>query len=94
MLYQSTCEKKLLTNSDLFMANVEALTTENDNNLWFSNLRTVECTLEKINGGFAIYYKGVLIPAGASYTHYGSKKRCEREFTINTCYLRDETACN
>lgn len=79
--------------SDLLLANAEALADGEGNVLWFSNLRNVECTLSKINMGAAFYYKGVLIPAGASYTHYGSKKRCEREITVNTCNTSDETAC-
>lgn len=77
--------------NDLLLQNVEALTTENS--LWFSNLRTVECTKYELNTGGAFYYRGALIAAGAKYTYYGSKKRCEREITINTCYTADETDC-
>ncbi len=83
-------------NTDLLKQNIEALTTEssNSNSLWFSNLRTVEYTTKKVNAGGGFYYKGIFIAAGATYTYYGSKKRCERELTINTCELSDETACN
>ena len=77
--------------NDLLLQNVEALTMENS--LWFSNLRTVECTLSKVNAGGVFYYRGALIAAGATYTYYGSRKRCEREFTVNTCDTADETAC-
>lgn len=80
----------------LLLENVEALSegSENEGNSnWFSNLRTVECEISKVNFGAGFYYKGVWIAAGGTYTYYGSKKRCEREFTINTCNLANETAC-
>lgn len=95
MVGKKTYESQVSETNNLLALNVEALTNdENGNSLWFSNLRTVECTLSKVNGGGAFYYKGVLVAAGATYTYYGSKRRCEREFTINTCNTRDETACS
>ena len=78
---------------DLLLANAEALANVEGNNLWFANLRNVECTLTKINMGGAFYYKNVLIPAGATYTAYGSKWKCKREFTLNTCSTSNETSC-
>lgn len=80
--------------SDLLLANAEALADPDEGNiLWFSNLRNVECTLIKVNGAGAFYYKGVFVPAGGSYTYYGSKWRCEREITVNTCNTSNETSC-
>ena len=83
-----------VSESDLLLANAEAVADPREgNSLWFSNLRNVECTLQKVNGGAAFYYKGVLIAAGATYTYYGSKWKCEREVTINTCNTSNETPC-
>ena len=83
-----------VSESDLLLANAEALADPREgNSLWFSNLRNVECTLQKVNGGAAFYYKGVLIAAGATYTYYGSKWKCEREVTINTSNTSNETPC-
>ena len=83
-----------VSESDLLLANAEALADPREgNSLWFSNLRNVECTLQKVNGGAAFYYKGVLIAAGATYTYYGSKWKCEREVTINMCNTSNETPC-
>ena len=83
-----------VSESDLLLANAEALADPREgNSLCFSNLRNVECTLQKVNGGAAFYYKGVLIAAGATYTYYGSKWKCEREVTINTCNTSNETPC-
>ena len=57
-----------VSESDLLLANAEALADPREgNSLWFSNLRNVECTLQKVNGGAAFYYKGVLIAAGYIY---------------------------
>lgn len=80
--------------STLSLANVEALAQNEDgNSLWFSNLRWVECEIGKINGGGGFYYRGVFIAAGAAYTFYGNKQRCNREVTTNTCNLSSETPC-
>jgi hypothetical protein len=78
--------------SDISLVNVEALASESS--LWFSNLRWKECPLVKVNGAVAFYYRGVLIPAYASYTYYGNKRVCEREFTTNSCHLSSETPCS
>jgi hypothetical protein len=41
-----------VSESDLLLANAEALADPREgNSLWFSNLRNVECTLQKVNGG-------------------------------------------
>ena len=83
-----------VSESDLLLANAEALADPREgNSLWLSNLRNVECTLQKVNGGAAFYYRGVRIAAGATYTYYGSKWKCVREVTINTCNTSNETPC-
>lgn len=75
------------------MENLEALANNEDSDLWFSNLRWVECTISKTNGPVGFYYKGVFIAAYATYTVYGNKRSCVRELTTNTCYLSYETPC-
>ena len=83
-----------VSESDLLLANAEALADPREgNSLWFSNLRNVECTLQKVNGGAAFLRLENLIAAGATYTYYGSKWKCEREVTINTCNTSNETPC-
>ena len=83
-------------NPSLVLANLEAMANPNENGgntLWFSNLRWVECPISKTNGPVGIYVKGIFIGAYVTYTVYGNKHQCVREFTINTCNLADETPC-
>lgn len=80
--------------SNLGLDNIEALASnESGSDLWFSNLEDVKCPIEKINWGGVIIIGDIIIPHGGSYTVYGKKKRCERAFTTNSCYLSQETPC-
>jgi len=66
------------------LSNVEALSqAEVDyGNVWFSNLRYVECEISRYEG-----------KNGETYVIKGNKRSCVREFTTNTCEIAWETAC-
>ena len=77
----------------LLAENVEALSQKECPDWdWFSALRPAECTIRKKNLAGAFYYKGVFVPAGASYTVYGTRMECQFHL-INRCDVTKQTSC-